>query len=353
MKYTKIIPIMLLGLALTACNTNKKLYEAQRYDELIQKVGPEMCHGNRQNADDFALLANAYHRANQADHERIMSLKSSGEPSAWPEIFQRFKSMKGRNEALRCMKPKLKREMDYVHLDLDDELAMARSKAESYLVAKTHVLLNSGTKEDAVEAENYIKQLRHTSPENSHLADFQLRALLHSSENVLVKFENDFKYLMPDGFDDEVVNFDADELAKSHANFYLSKHKGVSYDLIVTVVLQDVSAKPERTESVTFDETLGDKKAVVTDNSQSKSVTIKGELRYFDVHRDRVCFASPFEVTSAFKHDYTTVKGDLEACSAATRAKMQEKAVPFPTEDSMLIDAATKLNDLVASQLTK
>lgn len=347
-----MLSVLLLGLAFASCNTNRKLYEAQAYDQLIQRMAPEMCHG-RYNQSDVVLLANSYHKANQADHDRIMGLKSSGEPSAWPEIYQRYRSMKGRNEALRCLKPKVKREMDYVRLDLDEELAASRSKAESYLVAKSNVLLGSGTKEDAVEAEKYIVQLRNVNPESKHIQDFRLRSLLHSSQNILVKYENRFKYLMPDGFDDEVLAFEADELALSHSNFFLSKRRGVDYDLVVTVVLQDVSAMPERTESVTFEETYSDKKAKVTDNVQTKSVTIKGQLEYYDLHRRREAFSFPFEVSSIFRHEYSTMTGDAEACSEETAMKLRKGKVPFPSEDSMLIDAAKKLNDLVAGELTK
>ena len=38
MKYLKLIPIFLLGAMLTACNTTKKLYEAQEYDQVIQLI---------------------------------------------------------------------------------------------------------------------------------------------------------------------------------------------------------------------------------------------------------------------------------------------------------------------------
>ena len=348
----KFIPILLLGLMAVSCNTTKKLYENQEYDQVIQKLVPEVS-TNKYRQSDVEMLAASYHRANQADHEKIQALKASGKPEAWPEIYQRFCAMKGRNEALKGLPNAVKKGMDYGKLDLDEEIITSRNKAESFLVAKCSVLLDSRTKADAEEAEKYIIQLRKTNPENSHIQDFRLKALLHSSENVLIKFENDYKYLMPDGFEMEVKNFDVDEFAPSHANFYLSEHKNVHYDLVVTVVLEDVIAMPDRTDAVTFKETNGEKTVEVTDKSQSKSVAIKGHLKYYDVDLGRDRFAFPFEVTSSFKHDYSTIKGDREACSEETLRKINEKELPFPTEDSMLIDAAKQLNDLIAGELRK
>lgn len=352
MKYVKFIPVLLLGFMAVSCNTTKKLYENQEYDQVIQRVVPEI-HSGKYNNSDVEMLAASYHRANQADHLKIQALKESGKPEAWPEIYQRYCAMKGRNDALKDLSPALKKDMDYGKLHLDEEIITSRNKAESFLVAKCNVLLDSQTKEDAEEAEKYIAQLRRTNPENSHIQDFRLKALLHSSENVLIQFENEYKYLMPDEFETEVRDFDADEFAPSHANFYLSEHRKVHYDLLVTVVLEDVVTTPERTDAVTFKETLGDKTAEVTDKSQSKSVTLKGHLRYYDVNMGCDRFSIPFEVTSSFKQDFSTMNGDREACSQETLRKINEKAVPFPTEDSMLIDAAKQLNDLIANELKK
>ena len=112
MKYLRLIPVLLLGAMLTACNTTKKLYEAQEYDQVIQRLAPDICHGDR-DAKHINMVAASYHKANQADHERIQALKASGQPDVWPEIYQRYCSMKGRNEALKCFPTKVKKGMNY------------------------------------------------------------------------------------------------------------------------------------------------------------------------------------------------------------------------------------------------
>ena len=152
MKYLRLIPAMLLGAMLTACNTTQKLYEAQEYDQVIQRLAHEICRGDK-DAKDINMVAASYHKANQADHERIQTLKATGQPDAWPEIYQRYCSMKGRNEALRCLPTRIKNGINYVKLDLDEDMMAARTKAESYLVAKANQLLDTGTKADALEAD--------------------------------------------------------------------------------------------------------------------------------------------------------------------------------------------------------
>ena len=56
---------------------------------------------------------------------------------------------------------------------------------------------------------------------------------------------------------------------------------------------------------------------------------------------------------SAFKNDYTTIKGDQTACSPETIGRLNTKPVPVPTDESMLMDVAKKLNNLVATELKK
>jgi hypothetical protein len=121
MKYLRLIPALLLGATLTACNTTKKLYEAQEYDQVIQRVAPDICDGDM-NARHINYVAASYHKANQADHERIQALKATGQPDVWPEIYQRYCSMKGRNDALKCFPTKVKNGMNYVKLDLDEDM---------------------------------------------------------------------------------------------------------------------------------------------------------------------------------------------------------------------------------------
>ena len=148
MKYLRLIPFLLLGAMLVACNTTKKLYDAREYDQVIQRLAPDICHGDR-NAKHINMVAASYHKANQADHERIQSLKATGQPDVWPEIYQRYCSMKGRNIALSKLPAKAKNSMNYTKLNLDEDMMAARNHAESFLVAKANQLLNSGSKADA------------------------------------------------------------------------------------------------------------------------------------------------------------------------------------------------------------
>ena len=342
MKYIKLIPVLLLGAMLTACNTTKKLYEAQEYDQVIQRVAPDICDGEL-NAKNINYVAASYHKANQADHERIQALKATGQPDVWPEIYQRYCSMKGRNEALSCFPTHVKNGMNYVKLDLDDDMMAARNKAEAFLVAKANQLLNTGSKADAVEAEKYIQQLARTNRENSSLLNLRKKQMLRSADVVTLRIADDRQW--SDEMLQAVLGFADGELPFQVA--YTSKASA-----LVTVDIETIDVTPVRLDEVTFKETQNGKTVMVSDHSQNKTATLKGYIKYRDALGHGIGVV-PFEVKSAFKNDYTTIKGDREACSAETLERLNTQPVPVPTDESMLLDAAKKLNDLLATELKK
>lgn len=351
MKYLRLIPALLLGAMLTACNTTKKLYEAQEYDQVIQRLAPDICDGDM-NASRINMVAASYHKANQADHERIQALKASGQPDVWPEIYQRYCSMKGRNDALKCFPTKVKNGMNYVKLDLDEDMTIARNKAEAFLLAKANQLLNTGTPADALEADDYIEQLWHTNKDNSSLPELQKKSLLRQAERVLVSVDNDDERPLLRDFVDVVLHFDAGEVPANVVPA-IRRMRLRSDDAEVRVVINDIQVTPDRLDEVTFKETNGGKTVEVTDHSQNKTVTISGAIKYYDANGYRSLASVPFEVKSTFKNDYTTIKGDREACSAETLGRLNSHPVPVPTDESMLIDAAKRLNDLLATELKK
>ena len=351
MKYLRLIPVLLLAALLTACNTTKKLYEAQEYDQVIQRLAPEICHGDM-NAKRINMVAASYHKANQADHERIQALKASGQPDVWPEIYQRYCSMKGRNEALSCFPRKVKNGMNYVKLDLDEDMMVARNHAEAYLVAKANQQLSTGVKADALEAEHYVDQLRRTNKENSNLPELQKKCLLCTADRVLLAIDNEDERPLLRDFVNTLLNFDEGELPNNVVCAPRRTHRRY-YDAEMLVIVKDIQVTPDRLDEVTFKESNGGKTVEVTDHSQNKTVTVSGTIKYYDDSNYHSLASVPFEVKSTFKNDYTTIKGDREACSAETLSRINTQPVPVPTDESMLIDAAKKLNDLIAAELRK
>ena len=268
-----LLPIALLACVLaTSCNTNKRLYETGM----------------------------AYHQANQADHERIQALKSTGNPDIWPEVFERYCSIKGRSDEMSHFPPEVKKQINYRPINVDDELNGARNKAEAYLAAKISATLDSETP-DLDRVDKLIKDLERVNRDNTRITDFKLKSM--------------------------------------------AKRFG-GLDKLMHVEVLHHQVGPNRDESVSFKETNGSLTATVTDHKLSKSATIDGKANFIDPKSKKMLLSLPFKMTSNFEHNYSTVEGPQEACSAQTLESLKQKPVPFPTDESLLQDARQKVVEM-------
>lgn len=347
--------VLLACLLLASCNTTKKLYEAKEYDQVIMKAAPKICEG-RLCPDEITWVANAYHEANQADHERIQQLKATGQPDVWPEIYERYSSMKGRENALACFPKALKKEIHYQPLNLDDELSASKSKAEAYLSAKIKQLLETGEPSNIKEAKKLTLSLMRVSPESSLIEEYQLMTMLRQTSRLESSFEyNDRRRPLPEGIDEAIMYFDEAEIAR----FPIAKDSLLKSAKMI-VELTDFIVTPDRDETATFKESNGDLTAMVTDHNLSKSATVKANVHFIyndpeSITENKWNFLTlrGLEACSKFNYTYTTIEGKAEACSAQTLERLAQQPLPFPTDVSLLKDAALKLNDLIADQLAK
>ena len=247
----------------------------------------------------------AYHQANQADHERIQALKATGSPDIWFEVFERYCSIKGRSDEMSHFPTEVKRQINYRPINVDDELNGARNKAEAYLTAKINMALNSESP-DLDYVDKLIKDLERVNCDNSRLTDFKLKSMA-------------------------------------------KRFGGLDRIMHIEVFQQQVG--PNRDESVSFKETNGNLTATVTDHKLSKSATIKGKANFIDPRSKRMMLSIPYEMTSNFEYNYSTVEGPQEACSEQTIESLKKKPIPFPTDESLLQDARQKVVEMMYQKI--
>lgn len=273
-----IVPITLLACLLaTSCNTNKRLY----------KTGM------------------AYHQANQADHERILELKASGNADVWPEVFERYCSIKGRSDEMSHFPPEVKQRLHYTPLDLDEELTASQNKAEAYLAAKAGQLLNSPSP-DLDETDRLIRHLERVNRNNSQINDLKLKSM-----------------------------------ARRYGDLSRLMH--------IEVFEQEIG--PSRDETVSFKESQGNLTATVTDHKLSKTATLKGKVNFIDPKSKKMLLSLPYEISSNFEHSYSTIEGPQGACSAQTLKGLKQKPVPFPTDESLIRDAKQQLVNMIYQKI--
>jgi hypothetical protein len=371
--------VLLSTLMITSCSSPARLIKHQKYDQAIEKLSKKMRSG-KTNDKEIAWLKQAYHTANQLDHDRIMMLKKSGQPDVWSEIYASYEAMYQRQQLIRSIPVSFQQRIDFKVLPLEEEMAAAKSGAQAYLYASAVKLLETKNRSDARKAYDQLIQL---SKYGSYRDMDQLlrKALLQGTNQVLILFSNDSRLPLPDDFESRLMSFNLDE--EDFVQYDFQEVDAKQYDYTIYVRLKEIISSPEKIETRSFTEksniesgtkplrdeqghivldSLGkvievpDYKtieALVHETVMGKSLTVNGQVEYVNMLTNRRELTTPITSTMHFRHAYAVVHGDLRAISEETRKMMGNRAVPFPPDWMMLRDAVDPLKEAVRSTIRR
>lgn len=329
MKFIRFCAFVLM-LGMVSCASTQKAYKQENYDVVIKNLSEEAL-SNKISDRDLDMFARAYHQANQRDFNKIVELKKSAQPDIWSEVYWRTYNIWGRNELVGKFSETQKMVIGYKPFDMNEELTSCRNKAEAYLAKKLEVILKSGD-DDAEEVQRLLSELKRINPNSAALAELSPKVLIKNAESIKIESNSSAALKLPKDYHSIITDFENNNIKKP--------------ELKITISTTNVEISPERCDKVSFEEKSNGTSAKITDSKLSKSATIKGTISFYDNKTKSVEFRMPFEIMSSFNYSYTTIEGDRAACSEQT-LKMESKPMPYPTDNSLINDAAKQLNQVV------
>lgn len=369
----KVLFFIFLLAVLQACQTPSKLVQQGRYEAAIAKLVVKVNKVNPK-AKDVALLKQAFHVANQKDHDAIKLLKASGEPDVWPKIFDAYQDMANRQQAVKALPESVKSAIHFVSIDLSTDFAVAKVKAQDYLYAKALQLVESKNKADSRQALEVLDELRAIAPNYNNINELQRLALLQATNRVLLVYKNHTRISLPVEFERELMRFSASGLDEKFIQYDVERDRSTNYDFVIEVGLEKINVSPEKVDrrsytdkkevqdgmqpkrdkdgNILLDSTgkvLEEPKfriieALVSETALAKDVVLTASVDFYDDQTGRLLLRSPVEVRSFFTHGFAMVNGDLKAISPATRELMRNGPAPFPSDEAMVMDAVKQLN---------
>jgi hypothetical protein len=373
---TQFTILIVLLFAAASCSSPSRLIKNERYDEAIEKVSRKI-RGGKIKSVDLALLEQAYHTANQADHDRIRLLRASENPDIWPEVFSLYQAMNNRQAKVKALPSEVKNAVNFVPIDLVPEINEAKTKAQRYLYAKAEALLKTDSRADARQAFVVLNDLKRISPDYPQIDQRMREALLKGTNQVLILFDNQTGMPLPAEFEQELLNFSMKEFDGEFVRYDLIEQKNVVYDYTIYATLKQIVLSPERMENRRFTEQkeIEDGKqpkrdengnvmldstgkvievtkyrvieAIVNETILLKNALLRGSVDFVDNAARRTIHTTPLEATSNFAHSFAVVNGDLKACTPETLEMMRRGPVPFPPDGALILDAAQQMNQLL------
>lgn len=374
--------VLLVALIVASCSSPSRLIKNQDYDQAIEKLSRKM-RGGKVKQDDVMLLKQAYHVANQQDHDRIRLLGSSGRADVWPEVLHRYEKMNYRQSLVKTLPFDVQQSIAFVPLNLDAEITEARTRAVDHLKKRADALLASGSKGDARKAFSVLSELKTVYPEYPDIDRMLRNALLQGTNQVLIMFENQTGLPLPQEFEKEVMNLSTREFDQEYVQFDLVEKENVDYDYVVYISLKQILVSPEKIDTRRFTEKkeIEDGKqpkrdtegrimldstgkvievtryrtveAFVNETVMSKSALLKGSVDFVETASRRALHSAPFETASNFIHSYAVVNGDLRAATKETLEMMKRGPAPFPPDGAMVMEGARQLNPMLRNIIRK
>jgi len=345
---SKMMTVWLSIILVTACQSTDKLIQNGQYDLALTQLTKKM--GSQQkNAKSIRRLSQAFHAANQADHDSIQLLKTAGKPEVWVEIFDRLKAIDARQNLIRTLPDTIQKQIHFVPLNLVNPIAESSVKAQRYLAAKADERKKNGNISDSRSVCNLLLKLKEINPTYPAIDSMLRAAILQNATQILLVLHQQTPQKLAPEVINNILRFDAGELNSPTGHFYLNKEANKLYDYIFVIQLDVIHVSPNRTESRTFTEENKSEnaKAIVNEILMSKNCEIKGRIDMMDAQNNTILFSTPVQAISNFNFTYSTVTGDIRALSKQTASTLNRRAIRFPIDELLVLDASKQLNILV------
>lgn len=290
--------------------------------------------------------------ADQRDQARIESLRSSGQPDIWYDLYLATASLAERQKRINSLPEPARSRLAYPHEDLEQEMEMARHKAAAYLHAHAEKLLQVNEPALSREAFRDLELLAAIDTGQFDISPMIYRSILQGAGKITYELSNETRKPLTR----EIISALDDLVAVAKAYRHRYEKSGnipdAPFDFILKLRLTDIRIGTEQTKKYSYREVrdLLDEQGMKRDSitcdvkevRQMKSAWVEGSVEFIDVRDGRTVVRTPVKATSFFSHRYASLKGDPEACSEETRALLKENKAAYPSGEAILMDAVKK-----------
>lgn len=368
----KLLLFALSVVLFTACTSSKKLLEKGKYDEAIEK-SVENLRKDPGNQEELDVLREAYQQANLLDKDRIDFLKKENREENWIEIYRLYSSLKNRQNLLKTLPSSVRNQFAFV--DYDDRLIEAKGEAAEVSYSRGIEYLESGGKQNARAAYREFSRVRNIYPDYKDVNLLLQESLYLGTNHVLFQVENNSEVLLPRDFDTELKKISLKDLNRRWLNYDTYADSTVEYDYFIVLNIKEIAVSPESIErkswtdtkeiqdgyTYVYDDNGNVKKdsagndikvpnyvtiaADVNESYQHKEAFIGGSVDYIDLYSNQLIKTEEISVTAVFEHYSAVFSGNKKALSDESLKLIQSKPLPFPSDEAMLLDAASLLKN--------
>ncbi|QNK79061.1 hypothetical protein H7F37_02680 [Winogradskyella sp. PAMC22761] len=323
----------------------------------------------------IALLEEAYYKVLDEDLRAIKSLKRDGNPEQYKTIYNTYVDLEARQTAIKRVMP-LEIDGKIINFKFNDYskfLVEYRYKTSDYLIDEGISLLDTNDKYKAREAHDIFSYIETINPNFEENRSLISEAHQKGMDFIFVSIENQTQQIIPQRLEAELLDFNTYGLDQFWTTYHASLDKNLDYDYGMQLQLKQINVSPERISERQIlrqreivdgweyqldrsgnvkKDSLGndikiDKikniKARFTEVLQTKSTQVLADVVYTDLKQNKIIDTFPIDSGFIFENVFGRYQGDRRALNADDRTILNQRQVPFPSDEDMVYDTGEDL----------
>ena len=373
---------------LFACNSPRKILESGDYNAAVDRAVDKLRGDRKKDPETVRTLEQAFEKATAEDMRDINGLKSADRPENWSDIVRLYQKIERRQSLVEPLLPLIDKDgyqANFRFVKTVQPLADARERAAQNWYDRGGSLLEEARRNDdpmkARRAHEALERTHEFVRNYRNVEDLQREAHELGTVHLIFRFRNGSNAILPKTFERELLRTGSADLNSFWREFHTQPTAGTDYDYEVVMNLTDIEVTPEREEQRAyvdtkeiedgFDYVLDENGNVQKDTSgndikvtryknisaevlevfQNKYARLRGRLEYFDLRNKNLLVSEPVQVEALFENYASTYRGDKRALSDETKRRIGNEPVPFPTDEQLLLDAASLLKPIIKEKV--
>lgn len=369
----KNLTLFLALILITACSTNHYLQKAN-FDAAIQSSVKKI-RKNWSNEKEIENLKYAYSKANQIDQDRLAYLFESGADNIWDEVHQHYSKLNYRQDIIKTLPDNVLLDIGYQEVNYGQKITQSKENAAAFYYEKGIALIAKKNKNEARDAYTCFLKTKNYYPNYKDVESRISEAKFLGTNHVLFRMENESKIAIPEEFEKELLKISLKDLNQTWINYDAQVNSSIHYDYYIQLSLKQIAVSPADTRTSSFEEekeieagfkyqldangnvqkdTAGNDVKLpiykiitckVVETSQYKEAIISGTVDYINTADGQLVKTHPVVAKMVFDHHSAEAFGNIEALKIETYKKVGIKALPYPTDPMMIMDAANILKE--------
>ncbi|GAB1856591.1 hypothetical protein MHTCC0001_14260 [Flavobacteriaceae bacterium MHTCC 0001] len=340
----------------------------------------------KRNQDYVLMLHDAYGKVMERDLSTITHLKKDNNPETYKQVYEMYLDLDGRQEAIKPLLP-LQVNGKNIAFDFNNyssNIISAKTKLADYLYEKGIQVLEGDDKYAIREAHAELSYLDNISPNYENTRDLLVEAHERGKDYILVSINNQTHQVIPARLEEELLNFDTYGINKFWSEYHASPQPKRNYDYAMQLNLKQINVSPERINqrevlrereikdgweyekdkngNVVKDSLGNDIKyerfinvrARLYETIQHKSAQVIADVVYLDNNNKQLLDTFTIDSGFTFEHIFARFRGDKRALLAEDTQLLNNRRLPFPTNEQMVFDTGEdlklQLKDIIAQQ---